>query len=141
MPFGGAIHTLPGDGVVNVVGCHFTKNEAMRGGAIFSRNYMLNVIDSKFVMNSASDFVSFLLPLFLVVKKRKKPSSGLLPSFSFVSQNMYIYIYISLHGGRIGYCYFRRLWFTYIDSIVSLRIKQIENFFIFLRICRGSSAW
>ncbi|KAL3941621.1 MAG: hypothetical protein SGARI_000534, partial [Bacillariaceae sp.] len=51
--YGGAINIDERSGVVNVVGSTFTDNSASRGGAIFSKGFALNLIDSRFVANNA----------------------------------------------------------------------------------------
>jgi predicted outer membrane repeat protein len=55
---GGALFIGNGAGVVNVVNGHFSNNQALSGGAIFSQAYMLNVVGSKFIMNQAITTVS-----------------------------------------------------------------------------------
>jgi hypothetical protein len=50
---GGAINIDERSGVVNVVGSTFTDNSASRGGAIYSKGYSLNLIESRFVANHA----------------------------------------------------------------------------------------
>ncbi|KAL3925727.1 MAG: hypothetical protein SGILL_000206 [Bacillariaceae sp.] len=53
--YGGAINVDGRSGIVNVVRNTFTDNSASRGGAIYSEGYTLNIIETRFVANSAFD--------------------------------------------------------------------------------------
>lgn len=51
--YGGAIYVDERSGVVNVVRTTFTDNSSSKGGAIYSRGFTLNIIESRFVANNA----------------------------------------------------------------------------------------
>lgn len=52
---GGAIAISPNSGLVHIVRSSFTGNSAVRGGAIYSDGKMLNIMDSRFVYNKATN--------------------------------------------------------------------------------------